>query len=552
MHVPVLIVGGGPVGLALCGDLATRGVASMLIERRDRPHEQPRMELVGVRTMEFCRRWGLVEEVQQAGYPRDYQQDYVYVTSVTGWELAREPFPHLDGERLPPQSPQKRERCPQDLFDPLLARWADDFAITTLAFGAELVDLVEQPDHVAVTVRDAATGHTRELTADYVVGCDGANSSVRELTGIPTSSDRALTHTTNVLLRCPDFHALHDKGEAYRFVCIGPEGPYATIVAINGADRWRLSIIGDRREHRHTHEEIDATLTRAVGRELSYEILAVLHWVRREAVAQRYATERVFLAGDAAHVMSPTGAYGMNTGLQDAVDLSWKLAATLRGWGGPGLLASYDAERRPVGARNAREASDNLRRMLTPRREPPPAEMFEPGEAGDAARARFGTWYRELMHREWFGIGIHLGYRYEDSPICWGEATPPPEDTVTTYHQTSRPGGRAPHVWIGADRSTLDLFGDAFTLLRLGSSPPPADAIVEAARRQGVPLDVHALADPEVVNAYEGYPLVLVRPDGHVAWRGTTPPQDGDGLVARVRGAGVPTGRADPAPASAA
>src|SRR5436190_810852 len=279
-HTPVLIVGAGPVGLALAGELGWRGVPCTLIEKTDGAIEQPKMDIVGPRTMEFCRRWGIADWVRDAPYPGDYPQDCVYVTGLNGYELGRERFPGRAQETCPPQSPQKRERA-----------------------------------------------------------------------GITMSGNPALTYTTNVMFRCADFPSLHDKGRAYRFIFVGPEGTWLTVVAINGGDRFRMSIVGSADKVTHTEADIRNALTRAVGRAFDYEILSVMRWVRRELVADSYGTQRVFIAGDAAHLMSPTGGFGMNTGIQDAVDLGWKLAARVRGWGGRELLRSYEVERRPVAVR---------------------------------------------------------------------------------------------------------------------------------------------------------------------------------------------------------
>ena len=163
----------------------------------------------------------------------------------------------------------------------------------------------------------------------------------------------------------------------------------------------------------HSEEDIRAALKRAMGRDFDYEILSVMRWVRRELVADRYATSRIFIAGDAAHLMSPTGGFGMNTGIGDAVDLGWKLEAAIKGWGGADLLRSYDTERRPVGLRNVAEASRNLRRMLSTRERLPGPEIFLPGAANDAARKEYGDWFAAIMRHEWFANGVMLGYRYD-------------------------------------------------------------------------------------------------------------------------------------------
>jgi 2-polyprenyl-6-methoxyphenol hydroxylase-like FAD-dependent oxidoreductase len=535
-RTPILIVGAGPVGLALAGDLGWRGVPCMLIEKTDGAIEQPKMDIVGPRTMEFCRRWGIADWVRDAPYPGDYPQDCIYVTGLNGYELGREPFPGRAQEKCPPQSPQKRERVPQDMFDPILQRFVRTFPHVRLCYETELIAFEEMADGVVATVRDMRSGEIREIHADYLVGTDGGNSIVRERAGITMSGNPALTYTTNVMFRCLDFSSLHHTRKGYRFIFIGPEGTWLTIVAINGGDRYRMSIVGSADKVTNTEADIRDALQRAVCRGFDYELLSVMRWVRRELVADRYATERVFLAGDAAHLMSPTGGFGMNTGIQDAVDLGWKLAARVRGWGGSELLRSYEIERRPVAVRNVTEASSNLGRMLSTRQRLPPPEIFQVGPAGDAARKDYGEWFTQTMRHEWFTIGFHLGYRYDASPAIWPDGTPAPPLETSTYTQTARPGARAPHVWLPDGRSTLDLFGHGFTLLRLGSGAPGCERIQAAAADARVPLVVVALDALEVTALYQRQ-LVLVRPDGHVAWRADREPEDASALIDVVRGA---------------
>jgi 2-polyprenyl-6-methoxyphenol hydroxylase-like FAD-dependent oxidoreductase len=535
-RTPVLIVGGGPVGLALAGDLGWRGTPCTLIEKTDGSIEQPRMDLVGVRTMEFCRRWGIVDWVRDAPYPNDYPQDCIYVTGLNEYELGREPFPPRGLEKPPPQSPQKRERVPQDMFDPILRRFAGGFPHVKLRYRTELLSFEESSHGMIATVRDHEAGNTYQIACDFLIGADGGASLVREHAGLGMSGNAALTYTTNVIFRCRNFDSLHDKAKGYRFIFVGPEGTWLTIVAINGRDRFRMSIVGSAAKVTHTQADIHAALRRAVGRDFDYEILSVMPWVRRELVAERFGTERVFIAGDAAHLMSPTGGFGMNTGIGDAVDLGWKLDAVVRGWAGKELLRSYEQERRPVALRNAAEASSNLGRMLSTRQNVPPPEIFQPGPAGDAARSQYGQWFTQTMRREWFSIGIHLGYRYDNSPIVWPDGTPAPPLEASSYIQTARPGARAPHAFLPDGRSTLDLFGRGFVLLRLSANVPSAAGIRAAAVHCCVPLAVVDLALPEIRALYERS-LVLVRPDGHVAWRADDELQDPQALIDVVRGA---------------
>jgi len=536
MKAPVLIVGAGPVGLALAGDLGWRGIPCLLIEKSDGAITQPKMDLVGVRTMEFCRRWGLVDRVESAGYNRDYPQDCATVTALKGYELGRVPFPSPREEKAPPQSPQKRERCPQDFFDPVLARFARGFPHVRLRHETELIGFEEHAQGVSASVVDGRTGKKERIEASYLVGCDGGASTVREQLKIAMAGSPVLTYSANAIFRCDGLETLHDKARGYRFIFIGPEGTWATLVAIDGRDRWRFSLIGDESRRRFSETEVRAAIVRAVGREFDFEILSIMPWVRRQLVAERYGTKRVFIAGDAAHVTSPTGGFGMNTGIQDAVDLAWKLEACLRGWAGEGLLASYELERRPVGIRNVAEATGNLNRLLTPRLHRPPREIFEAGPDGERARAEFGGHFIQTIRREWLTIGIHLGYFYEGSPIVVADGSPPPADEVSVYAPTSRPGSRAPHVWLSDGRSALDLFGRGFTLLRFGHRRSAVDRFREAAKRRKVPLSIVDIDSEAASAAYERR-LVLVRPDGHSAWRGDAQPDDALCVIDTVRGA---------------
>lgn len=535
MDTPVLIIGAGPIGLALAGDLGFRGTACTLVERSDGQILQPKMDMVGIRTMEFCRRWGIVPWVESAGYNRAYPQDCAWVTSLTGHEFGREVFPAPQDEKSPPQSPQKRERCPQNFFDPVLRRFAGQYPHVSLRYRTELVGFVEDEDGVLSTLRDLESGETFEIRSQYLVGTDGGASSVRQALGIAMAGEPTLTYTTNVVFRTENLEGLHDLRPAYRYIFIGPEGTWATLVAINGRDQWRFSLVGDDRMQTHSEEVMRAAIIRAVGKEFDFEILSLLPWVRRQLVADSYGTKRVFLAGDAAHLTSPTGGFGMNTGIQDAVNLSWKLAATIEGWGGPNLLGSYETEMRPVAIRNVSEATGNLKRMLSPRVVSPGPEMFADTPEAEQKRREFGEAYTELMKREWFSIGIHLGYVFECSPIVIPDGTPRPEDTVQTYTPTARPGSRAPHVWLEPGKSILDLFGKEFVLLRFGEDAPSGDGLAAEAAARGVPFRIVAIDNAEAAALYERR-LVLVRPDGQVVWRDDAAPARPGEIIDAVRG----------------
>lgn len=532
----VIVIGAGPVGCAVAIELGRNGVKTLLVDKGDGSVLQPKMDLVSVRTMEFCRRWGIADRVRAAGYNRAHPQDCVWLTALTGHEIAREPFPAPQDERPLAESPERKERCPQNFFDPVMAAAARSLATVNVQYETEYLAHGQDAESVTVRLTDVHSKAQRELRARYLVGCDGGASAVREQLGIGTGGNEVLTYTTNGIFRCPDFYGLHDKAPGYRYIFIGEEGTWSTLVAIDGQDTYRFSWVGNEQRHKPSEEELVAQIHRAMGKPFDLEVISTMPWVRREMVADAYGKGRVFLSGDAVRLNSPTGAFGMNTGIQDAVDLAWKLSAVLAGWGGPQLLASYEAERRPVAVRNVKEATVNLRRMLATRSEPPPPALFQDGAAGDRARAVYGAMCRDTMRPEWETLGIHLGYRYNASPVVIPDGTPEPEDTYTTYTPTARPGHRAPHAWLPDGRSTLDLFGNGFTLLRFAESGA-GDGLVQAARARGVPLAEAHIADPKIASLYGSVPLVLVRPDGFVAWRGqVNAAREAEQVIDGVRG----------------
>jgi len=531
LETPVLIVGAGPVGLAVAGDLAWRGVPSLIIEKTDGAITQPKMDLIGPRTMEFCRRWGIADDVVNCPYNPLHPQDNVWLESLRGYEFGREPFPAPRLEQPQPQSPVKRERCPQDMFDPIMRRWVERMPLADLRYHTELVDFEQSADGVRAQLKGPQG--VFEARCDYLVGADGGASFVRQKLGIEMKGKPVLTYTTNVIFRCPEFWELHDKKKGYRFIFIGPEGTWATLVAIDGHDRFRFSVVGDERRQTLGEEQLRALIIRAMGGDFPFEILSVSPWVRRELVADSYQRDRVFLVGDAAHLNSPTGAFGMNTGMQDAVNIAWKLAAMRQGWGGARLMASYGEERRPVALRNVEEASENLRRMISTRSELN-ADVFKPGPEGDRARKTFGDAYTAMMKREWFTLHIHLGYRYAGSQIIVSDGAQAPDDPPMVYTQNAVPGSRAPHVWLRPGFSTLDLFGRGFVLLRFDQTID-VSAFSAAAEACGAPFEAVDLDHEEARNLYEA-PLVLVRPDGMVAWRGAHA-RDAQSTLNAVRGA---------------
>jgi len=521
------------VGLGLALDLGWRGVECLLVDEleRDGYRTHPRANLINSRTMEFCRRWGIASRVKEVGTPPGYPHTAMYLTSMRGHLIARIERPEHGGDKKIAFTPEAAQRCNQIWFDPVLRERAEAFPSVKLRYRWRFDSLVQDEKGVTSTVTDVAKSETHTIRSSYLAACCGGRSPIRRILGIDANEGEVLGAPLSVYFRAQNLWDYHDKGKGVLHFIVEPTGVWATLNSLNGGDLWRVTLHGGARVHGEP-ESLDhkGILTRIVGGEFPYELISISPWVRRKLVTAAYRHGRVFLAGDCAHQNTPTGGYGMNTGMGDAVDLGWKLAATLEGWGGPALLDSYDAERRPVAVRNVEEATRNfqLRSFAAI------PEILEDSSRGEFARGRLGDEIVRNTGRELVSDGIVMGYRYH-SPIVSADAGEPPPLRVTEYVQASFPGGRAPHAWLADGRSTLDLFGKSFVLLRLGRGAPPGAPLERAAGRRKTPLETVSLEEAGARDAYE-HALVLVRPDGHVAWRGDAIPADAAALVATATG----------------
>jgi len=540
IRVPVLVVGAGPVGLATALELGWRGIGTLIIDRETDQaaaiNVHPRASAVTPRTMEMCRRWGVSDAVRGAGFPRDYQPNVVFCTTLDGPTLFVQRFESMAARKPLAQSPEGRERCPQIWFDPILERALGVYPAVQAWRGCQLESFVDEGAQVRAVVTDLATGMARTVVCDYLVACDGPLSPVREHLGIGAAGKGTLSYSINAVLDIPDFFSHHDKGQAERYLFIDGRGTWANLTVIDGRSRWRFTLTGSEEALDRASVDMPAQIRAACGRNLPFSIVAIAPWRRRQAVAERFRVGRVFLAGDAAHTIPPNLGMGMNTGVGDSFDLGWKIEAMLRGWGGPRLLDSYETERKPVAVHVAAESTKAYQRwMLTS------ADhhlVTDPGEAGRAARERVSAMMAAALPHGWDTLGLQLGYRYDDSPIVVPDGSPAPATggDLQTYVQTARPGARAPHAWLADGRSTLDLFGRGFTLVRFAAQD--AGELLHAARERLVPLEVVDIGDT-ATRALYGADVVLVRPDGHVAWRGDVlPDAAGSGaLLDVVRGA---------------
>ena len=535
-HYSVIIAGAGPVGLALAIELGWRGIPCLVVEQTDGSVEFPTTNLANTRTVEHLRRWGIADRMRfESGYPTDYPRNYLFVTRMDGFEIARFDHPANGAPNArSPFSPEGRLWISKPYFDPVLHKHVATLPEVEVRYLTAFESFTQDGQKIIAKVADVKTGKVESVEADYLVGCDGGRSNIRRALGIQYQGVFSQGQNVAVLFRSPLLGKItHGPAVQYQIINAQING---AIAAVDGKELWRLNI---RNVQQDQLDSLDAPgkLRAALGPSIPFELLAVRPWTGHCVVAKRYQDGRVFLAGDAAHLNWPAGGFGMNTGVGDAVDIGWKLAAVLQSWGGAHLLDSYTTERKPIAMINVNEAAEM--RASFDQQTPFSAKLGEDTDEGKKLRekARAAIFRTRAKEFQYDSAGIELGYRYEDSPICVPDGTPAPALDHGLYVPSTWPGSRAPHVWLKDGRSTLDLFGKGFTLLVLSSKITDTAAFTLAAQKVGLPLEIVSLDVPEVRETYER-PLVLVRPDGHVAWRGEAIPANAAAIVDRVRGAG--------------
>ena len=518
----VLIVGAGPVGLVLAVDLGQRGVRCTLIERKPAPQFLPKMERCNARTMEIFRRMGLARKVRAAGLRADVPMDVYIVRSLAEPPLLHHPYPSVNEAR------RAIDRCTdgtlplepyqlisQYTLEPLLKAVAEALPSIAVKFGHEFLSFEQSGSSVTAHVR--AGGVTSQIEAKYLVACDGGGSSVRQQLGIALRGEGDILRLRQALYRCDELYSripIH-KGPGHGRHYHVADAQSTFLIMQDSTQHWTLHAVVDE----------DAAMARqfekAIGVPVEYEMLYVGEWKQNLLLADRYQQGRVFLAGDAVHLMIPTGGLGMNSGVGDAIDLGWKLEATLRGWGGPKLLASYELERRPVGERNvaaSRYASLGRRKWRGLWR-----DLDELVRVAEVEQRKSNEM-----------IGAELGYRYEGSLLIADEPGGP-EHQLREYLPNTWPGSRLPHVWLEGHAAIQDTLGPGYTLLRLGGTHESGDGLEQAFNALGAPFELVDTAEQNARELY-GYDLILLRPDLHIAWRGNRAPHDPKRLAAQVTG----------------
>ena len=532
---PVLVVGGGPVGLTASICLSRAGVKHVLVERHPGTTLHPKARNLNLRTMEIMRPWYIETALFEQALPRAWTGSIIYATSLAGREVGRMRTASFESATTSPYTPVRGVLSSQDVYEPILRRLAEGLGPGELRFSTVLDAFQISGDVVRARLRNRETEATSEIACRYLLACDGWNSSVRRQLRIAMEGPSELGHFVNVYFRA-DLSPWVASRPALLYFVASNEAT-GVFQPLDGRGRWLCQISYDGRASSfaaYDQELCCDWIRRAVGSpDVTPEILSVDTWTMNATVAAAFREGPVFLAGDAAHQLPPTGGFGMNTGVQDVHNLAWKLGGVLDGWAGEGLLDSYETERRPVARTNADRSLDNSRMVARINR----AALAGSNDSEEALAAsrRYGNF-----------MGMDLGFHYEAGALVADGSEPPDvEDVVIDYAPTERPGHRAPHFSLqrnGEEISSLDLFDGIFSLLTGCDGAPWVAAAAAISAETGLPLQVPEVDEDGWEALYGVGPsgAVLVRPDGHVAWRAasrtTTPEADLRAVVQRVAG----------------
>lgn len=535
-HASVVIVGAGPVGLALAIELGHRGVRCVVLERNDRVGKAPRAKTTHTRTREHLRRWGIAQSLAAASpLGIDYPSDVIFVTRLAGHKLAhfRNAFNCAPGRE--PSYSEHAQWIPQYTLEEVMRKHAQTLPGIDIRFNCEFVSASQDADYVTTRYRRHGENDELCLDSDYLVGADGARSAVRTLIGARMEGEYGLSRNYNFVFHAPGLAEAHPHGPAIMYWQVNADYP-SLIGPMDADDTWFF--MPTRLPDGVTLSRTDAAeaIRSASGIDLPYQVVHSDEWVASQLIADKYRDGRIFLAGDACHLHPPFGGYGMNMGIADGVDLGWKLAAVIQGWGGAALLDSYVRERRPTHEYVIAEAVANHSALAD--------NFLQKGldadtEEGVRLREEVGQRIAKAKVREFHNLGCVLGYRYEDSPIIVSDDSVPPTRDSNVYVPSSHPGCVAPHAWLEDGSSLYDHFGPGFTLVA-GRTADPSEVkrIVADSQASDVPLQLVEISS-DAVEALYPCRFTLIRPDQHVAWRGNKWP--GASILQQVAGQGAAT-----------
>jgi 2-polyprenyl-6-methoxyphenol hydroxylase-like FAD-dependent oxidoreductase len=531
LDTPVLIVGGGPVGMTMALCLAQRGIASYLVELRTAETlPDVKCNHISARSMELFRSLGISQDLRAAGLPDNYPHDVSYRTSTLGEEIARI---HIPGRntRLTDHSgpdghwptPEPPHRINQRYIEPILRRHVQKQSLITCLFRHQVVSFTQDEHQVAAQIQnlDSPGSPAFNLTAAYMVGCDGGRSMVRKGMGAKLVGDEVVQRVLSTCIRAPQLIAHMKAPPAWAMFTVNPRRS-GNIYAIDGQEIWLIH--NYLREHEADFESVDRDWAirtiLGVGQDFDYEVMSKEDWFGRRLVSDKLQQGRVFVAGDAAHLWVPYAGYGMNAGLADAANLAWHLSAQIESWASPQALLAYEKERHPITEQVSRFAMDHAHAMSQRRRDIPP-NLEDSSPEGAAARAAFGQDLYDLNVQQYCCAGLNFGYFYDQSPVIVYDEEKAPDYSMGGFTASTVPGCRAPHFWLAEGRSLYDELGKAYTLLCFKPGHETSVAcLTEAAALAGMPLKVLEVPDTVHVPPEYQHALVMVRSDAHTVWRG--------------------------------
>jgi len=532
MRTPVLIVGGGPVGSTLALDLASRGI-DVVVAERNPAGQMPGVKCnhVAARTMEIFRRLGIAGTVRDTGLPADHANDVAFRTSAVGIEFARIMIPcrrdrysRKDGPDGWWPTPEPPHRINQIYLDPLLSDCARNHSRVRYINRLEVEGYTQTADGISAESVDG-DGARHLIQCDYLVGCDGPSSRVRNLIGARLTGDTMIGRTQSTYIRAPGLASLMRAPPAWSTQVMNPTRS-ANMFAVDGRETWLIHNYLRPEEADFSDIDPNACIRAILGCDLPYDVMTRENWIGRRMLADRFRDRRVFICGDAAHLWVPFAGYGMNAGIADAMNLSWMLAGVLSGWADPEILAAHEAERWPITEQVSKFAMSTSLSLARAR-----AEVPDDIETNPDTRAAIGRRMLEMHTPQFCCGGLNFGSYYDQSPIIDYDGETAPAYTMDQFTPSTVPGCRTPHIWFSGGQSLYDAMGSDFCLLRFDRSVDVGSMRAAAALR-GVPLTV---LDAEPTAEYR-HNLVLSRPDQHVAWRGDTLPRDPLALIDKIRG----------------
>jgi 2-polyprenyl-6-methoxyphenol hydroxylase-like FAD-dependent oxidoreductase len=528
---PVLIVGGGPVGMTLALCLAKRGIASYLIELRSADTlPDVKCNHISARSMELFRSLGISKDLRAAGLPDDYPHDVSYRTSTLGEEIARI---HIPGRntRLTDQSgpdghwptPEPPHRINQRYIEPILRQHVQKSSLITCFFQHQVLAFSQDEHQVSIEVQNlqSSDAQTFTLTANYLVGCDGGRSMVRKGIGAKLVGDEVVQRVQSTCIRAPQLISHMKSPPAWAMFTVNPRRS-GNIYAIDGREVWLIH--NYLRDHEADFESVDRDWAirtiLGVDDSFEYEVISKEDWFGRRLVSDKLQVGRVFVAGDAAHLWVPYAGYGMNAGLADASNLAWHLAAQLESWASPHALSAYEKERHPITEQVSRFAMNHAHAMSKRRREIPD-QLEDATPEGAKARAEFGKDLYDLNVQQYCCAGLNFGYFYDQSPVILYDTETAPDYSMGSFTASTVPGCRAPHFWLAEGQSLYDALGPGYTLLCFESAESAGlSELTSQASQAGMPLKILNLAKAQNVPPEYKHAFVMVRADAHTVWRG--------------------------------